>query len=391
MTFTSRRVAQPVLGIFGGGQLARMTCVAAQALGHAVRVLDPDPDCPAATVSDELITAEFDDVIAAQRLALGCTAVTVDLENVGLAALRAAAQHAPMRPSPDVLEVVQNRARQRAWLVDHEIAIPDVFHVSDAGDLDAALQKAGRPAFVKAVQGGYDGKGQVRVRSDADVEEARRLVSATPVVVEAEVDFVAEISVQVARTPDGHMSTFPPALNHHRSQVLEWSMLPAPIDADIALAARTLGEDIAEKLDVVGLLTVELFLTRDGRLLVNELAPRPHNSFHTTLGQARTSQFSQLCRAVLGLPLGEPSVSPTIVMANLLGEHWSEAGTLDVATLLAVPGVDVTVYGKRLARPGRKMGHLIAALPNPTDAFDAASRAMALLGTTLTPSPLLDP
>ncbi len=168
-------------------------------------------------------------------------------------------------------------------------------------------------------------------------------------------------------------------------------MLPAPIDADIALAARTLGEDIAEKLDVVGLLTVELFLTRDGRLLVNELAPRPHNSFHTTLGQARTSQFSQLCRAVLGLPLGEPSVSPTIVMANLLGEHWSEAGTLDVATLLAVPGVDVTVYGKRLARPGRKMGHLIAALPNPTDAFDAASRAMALLGTTLTPSPLLDP
>ncbi|MEM9069887.1 MAG: 5-(carboxyamino)imidazole ribonucleotide synthase [Myxococcota bacterium] len=391
MTFRSHVVTPPVLGIFGGGQLGRMTCVAAQALGYAVRVLDPDPHCPAATSCNELITAAFDDVIAAQRLALGCAAVTVDLEAVGLDAMRAAATHAPVRPSAEVLHVIQDRARQRAWLQENGFPIPDVRRAENEEALRNALEGVGRPAFVKATQGGYDGKGQVRVVSDEDADEAAALVRQCPVVVEENVDFLAEISVQIARRPGGEMRAFAPALNHHEQQILAWTMLPAPIDADVAARAIDLGKSLAERLDVVGLLTVELFLLKDGSLRINELAPRPHNSFHTTLGHARVSQFAQLARAVLDLPLAEPTEFPTIVVANLLGELWDpESGTLDVASALAEPGVDVTVYGKRVARLARKMGHLTATADSPEKALAAARAAMERLGRTLAPSPLVE-
>lgn len=376
-------VRPPVLGIFGGGQLARMTTVAAQALGFNVRVLDPDPHCPAATVCDELITAAFDDSIAAQRLALGCVAVTVDLENVGLDAMRAAASHAPVRPSPDVLAIVQDRDTQRAWLRRHSLPIPEVIAVSDGAELDAALAKVGRPAFVKTTRGGYDGKGQVRVESDEAHEEAREMVRHVPCVVEENVAFVAELSVQIARGPNGDVAAFPPAYNHHENQILSWSMLPAPIREETKVAAVELATRVAERLSLVGLLTVELFLLEDGSLLINELAPRPHNSYHSTLHNARSSQFDQVVRAVTGLPLGDPSVLPYIVVANLLGARWNEKGELDVQEALAVPGVDVTIYGKRVARPGRKMGHLTATAATPKDAYAAAAAAMTAMGSPL--------
>lgn len=372
-----------VLGIFGGGQLARMTAVAAQALGMRVRVLDPDPHCPAGTVADELIVAAYHDEIAAQRLALGCVAVTVDLENVGIGALEAAARHAPVHPSPNVLHIVQDRSRQRHWLDEHGFPTPPLRHVETVDELDDALQALGRPAYVKATRGGYDGKGQVRVSEDADVLDARRLVGAVPCVVEANVPYVAELSVQVARSASGETATFAPAWNHHEQQILHWTMLPAPLEPSTAEAARTLACRIAEVLDVVGLLTVELFLLDDGTLWVNELAPRPHNSFHTTLEGTRSSQFAQVARAVAGLPLGDVEALTTSVVANLLGDQWSASGVLDLSGALAVPGVDVTIYGKRVARPGRKMGHLTATGSDPVEAFERAREAMARLGALL--------
>ncbi|MFK7999970.1 MAG: 5-(carboxyamino)imidazole ribonucleotide synthase [Polyangiales bacterium] len=382
-------VRPPVLGIFGGGQLARMTTVAAHALGFNVRILDPDPHCPAATVCDELITAAFDDSIAAQRLALGCVAVTVDLENVGLDAMRAAARHAPVRPSPDVLAIVQDRDTQREWLRTHSLPIPEVIAVSTSAELDAALAKVRRPAFVKTTRGGYDGKGQVRVDGDDSQEEAREMVRHVPCVVEQNVAFVAELSVQIARGPEGEVAAFPPAYNHHEHQILSWSMLPAPIEDETKAAAIELATRVAEQLDLVGLLTVELFLLEDGSLLINELAPRPHNSFHSTLHNARSSQFDQVVRAVTGLPLGDTGVLPYIVVANLLGERWNDEGQLDVKEALAVVGVDVTIYGKRVARPARKMGHLTATAASAKGAYAAAAAAMKAMGSPL-PKGLLD-
>ena len=376
-------VRPPVLGIFGGGQLARMTAVAAQALGFNVRVLDPDPHCPAATVCNELITADFDDPIAAQRLALGCVAVTVDLENVGLEAMRAAESHAPVRPSAEVLAIVQDRDTQRAWLRRHSFPIPEVIAVASTSELDSALSKVGRPAFVKTTRGGYDGKGQVRVESHDTQEEARQMVRHVPCVVEQNVDFVAELSVQVARGPAGDVAAFPPAYNHHEDQILSWSMLPAPISEETKSAAVELATRAAERLNLVGLLTVELFLLEDGSLLINELAPRPHNSYHSTLDNARSSQFDQVVRAVTGLPLGDASVLPYIVVANLLGDRWDDKGELDLQASLAFSGVDVTIYGKRVARPSRKMGHLTATASSPKAAFEAAAAAMTAMGSPL--------
>ncbi|MFT4702637.1 MAG: 5-(carboxyamino)imidazole ribonucleotide synthase [Bradymonadia bacterium] len=376
-------VTPPVLGIFGGGQLGRMTTVAAQALGFSVRILDPDPHCPAATACDELITAAFDDPIAAQRLALGCHAVTVDLEAVGVGALEAAAQHAPVRPSADVLRVVQDRKVQREWLSEHGFPLPPLRPVSTTEALDSAVEEFGMPVFVKTTRGGYDGKGQVVVRDAASRAQAARMVEAVPCVAEAEVRFVAELSVQVARAASGHCVRFAPAWNHHVNQILEWSLLPAPCSDDVKQRAGDLATRIAEALDVVGLLTVELFLLADGTLWVNELAPRPHNSFHTTLTGTRFNQFDQVVRAVTGLPLHEATSLEHTVVCNLLGDLWLPSGALDVSGALAIDGVDVSVYGKRVARPGRKMGHLTATGTSPQQALERAQAAMQRFGYEL--------
>ena len=379
----SRVVAPQTLGIFGGGQLGRMMCVAAQALGFRVRVLDPDPHCPAAIVANETITAAFDDPIAAQRLALGCVAVTVDLEKVGLPALDAAAVHAPVRPSSRVLELVQDRAVQRAWLREQGFPMPPVRPCASGAEVRDAVEAFGFPTYVKATRGGYDGRGQVRVDSAADLPAAMEMADNVPVVAEANVPYVAELSVQVARSSTGEVACFPPAWNHHVDQILQWTLLPAPVSSEVADAARDLGARIAEALDVVGLLTVELFLLPDHTLWVNELAPRPHNSFHTTLSGTDTSQFAQAVRAVTGLTLGSPRCHTATVVANLLGDLWLEDGTLGIEGALAVPGVDVTVYGKRMARPARKMGHLTATGATADEALERATEAMARLGAPI--------
>lgn len=379
----SRVVAPPTLGIFGGGQLGRMMTVAAQALGFRVRVLDPDPHCPARVVANETITAAFDDPIAAQRLALGCVAVTVDLEKVGVAALDAAAEHAPVHPSSRVLQVVQDRAVQRAWLRDQGFPMPPIRPCSSAAEVQAAVETFGYPTYVKATRGGYDGRGQVRVDSAAELPAAMEMADHVPVVAEANVPYVAELSVQVARSSRGETASYAPAWNHHVDQILQWTLLPAPVSDAVADAARDLATRIAETLDVVGLLTVELFLLDDDTLWVNELAPRPHNSFHTTLSGTDTSQFAQAVRAVTGLRLGSPRSHTPTVVANLLGELWLDTGAPKVREALDVPGVDITIYGKRVARLARKMGHLTATGASADEALARAEEAMTRLGAPI--------
>lgn len=379
----SRAVDRPLVGIIGGGQLGSMMADAARVLGFRVRVLDPYSHCPARGASDELVTAAFDDTDAVARLARDCVAVTVDLEKVGLDALRAAAAHAPTRPSADVLYVVQDRIRQKAWLDGIAAPIAPWRAVQTPDELDAAIDALGDGVFVKAAFGGYDGRGQVRVRTPDDVALARQLVAHAPCVVEQPVPFVVELSVQVARRPSGETAVFPPALNHHTNQILAWTLLPAPLPATIAESAEELATRVADALGVEGLLTVEMFLLADGSLIVNELAPRPHNSFHTTLVAGPTSQFEQAMRAVTDLPLGEPEIWRPTVVANLLGDLWLGDTRFDAAAALHVPGVKVHLYGKTEARPARKMGHLTASAATAEEALERAEAAIHALGGEL--------
>lgn len=362
------------LGILGGGQLGRMTALAARPLGYDVRVLDPEPHCAAEPIADETITAAFDDVEAAERLARRCDVVTLEIEKIGLDAMHAVARHAPMRPGPHVLEVVQDRGRQKAWLARHGFPLGAWRSAASAEELRAAIAEIG-PSFVKRCTGGYDGRGQAEVATPNDAERAWGELGAAPCVVERALDLDLELSVMVARRPGGELAVFPPALNHHEARILEWSVMPGPFPPAIAARAEEIGRGIAEELRVEGLIAVELFLTREGELLVNELAPRPHNSFHATERACITSQFEQHVRAVCDLPLGDTAVLRPAAIVNLLGDLWHGNRPPAFGSALAIPGVGVHLYGKKGARPGRKMGHLSALGATPQEAVEAVMRA----------------
>ena len=369
--------AQPI-AIVGGGQLGRLLAIAARTLGFGVRVLDPDPFCPARRVVDELVTARLDDIDAIANLARGAAVVTFEIEAAGITALEAAAHHAPVRPRPAVLAIIQDRAAQKAWLVQHGYPVGPYRAVTDSPALDAALEELGA-SFVKRCRGGYDGRGQARVRGADDFPAARALVTGgAAAVVEQALDLEAEISVLVARSSRGEIAVYPPALNHHEGGVLAWSLLPASLPASILAEARAIARAIAVDLDIEGLLTVELFVARDGRLLVNELAPRPHNTFHATEMACVTSQFEQGIRAILGLPLGSVELVRPAALGNLLGDRWAN-GAPAFARALAIPGVRLHLYEKREARPGRKMGHLLASGATSEEALariDAALKSL---------------
>ena len=378
-----RQVELPWIGIIGGGQLGAMMADAARVLGFRVRVLDPSADCPARAACDELIIGAFDDVHAVAHTARGCHAVTVDLEKVGVPALEAAAQRAPVRPGPQVLAMVQDRIAQKTWLSQHDLPTAPWRPATNVAELEAALEEFGYDAFVKAAFGGYDGLGQVRVRSRADLDAARQLVAGQRCVVEQTVPFMAELSVQVARRPSGQTAVFPPALNHHVRQVLAWTLMPAPLPLSVAQQAEAIATRLATTLAIEGLLTVEMFLSQDGSLLVNELAPRPHNSFHTTLVGTATSQFEQAIRAAADLPLGRTDADGFTVVANLLGDLWMGEAAFPLASALEVPFTRVNLYGKTEARPGRKMGHVTTRGATAAEALERAATAMRSLGGAL--------
>ncbi|HUF30624.1 MAG TPA: 5-(carboxyamino)imidazole ribonucleotide synthase [Gemmatimonadaceae bacterium] len=374
------RIVPPgsTIGIFGGGQLGRMTSMAARALGYHIRILDPDPECAARPVADGVVTAGFDDPLGAAELARASDVVTLEIEKIAPASLRAAALYAPVRPDAHVIEIVQDRGRQKRWLAEHGFPMGAYRDVHSAGQLATAVTELDGAVFVKSCAGGYDGRGQALVDSPDYAHAAWRAIGGGPAVAERAQDLELELSVMVARAPNGEMVVFPPAVNHHEDRILVWSVLPGVLPPEIISQATDLSCAIADQIGLEGLLAVELFLLRDGALLVNELAPRPHNSFHATERACVTSQFEQHVRSVCGLPLGSTEIVTPAAIVNLLGDLWND-GPPRFERALRLPGVRLHLYGKTGARPGRKMGHLSAMGATPQEAVTRAQEAMALL------------
>ncbi len=368
------------IGILGGGQLGRMMALSARTLGFQVQALDPDPACPARWVVDQCYTADFGDVRSAAQLARACDVVTLEIEKIPLPSLKAAAEHAPLRPSAALLEMIQHRGRQKAWLAQSGFPVGAWREVNSAEALRAAVEALGGRCFVKSCEGGYDGRGQVQVKSADEAAQAWRELGERAVVAEAALALEAEISVLVARSPRGETAVYPPAFNHHEERILAWSLLPGPMTPRVAARATEMARDMANALQVEGLLVVEMFLMADGQVLVNELAPRPHNSFHATEVACLTSQFEQAVRAVCNLPLGSVEVVRPAAIVNLLGDLWLREGGPRFEQVLAMPGVRLHLYGKRDARKGRKMGHLSAVGATPEEALARVKAASHALG-----------
>ena len=348
------------IGIFGGGQLGRMTGFAARSMGYDVRVLDPDPRAPARPIASASFTAAFDDAGAADEMANGCGVVTVEIETIAVSSLEAASRHAPVRPSGTMLHVAQDRARQKAWLSGHGFPLGPFAIAESATTCADAIQSLGGRVIVKSSTGGYDGRGQARVTTTAEAAAAWTTMGGRTCVVERQLDLALELSVLVARRPSGHLVVYPPALNHHESGILRWSVLPGAVPAPAGLSAQRIASAIAEQFDLEGLLATEFFVTTDGELFVNEIAPRPHNSYHGSERACSTGQFEQHVRAICDLPLGEVTLARPTAIVNLLGDLWVDGAAPDFAAALVVPGVRLHLYGKGTARAGRKMGHLSA-------------------------------
>ena len=369
------------IGILGGGQLGRMTAMAARTMGYHVHVLDPDGDCAASAVADRVVAAKFDDADAAADLAQHCDVVTLEIEQIGVDALAAAMRHAPVSPGPHILAIIQDRSKQKAWLRERGFPIGAYRDVTTASELEDAARDLGA-LFVKSCRGGYDGRSQARVASAAEAPDAWQSLGGRASVAEQALDLQAELSVMVARRPSGETRVYPPSLNYHARQILAWSVMPATLPPTVTTLAEEIAMGIADQFALEGILAVELFLLADGTLLVNELAPRPHNSFHQTEVACSTSQFEQLVRAACDLPLGDPSARRPGAIFNLFGELW-EHGAPYFEAALAQPGIRLHLYGKRGARAGRKMGHLSATGDTAEDALARVLAAATALGARL--------
>jgi 5-(carboxyamino)imidazole ribonucleotide synthase len=351
------------IGILGGGQLGRMFAIAARRMGYRVASFDPTQDCPTGQVADVEVTAAYDDVDAAVRFAQAVDVVTFEFENVPAETLAAIEKIRPVRPSPFVLDTCRHRLREKTFLQSNKFPLAEFRAARSVEELREAIGSIGFPCVVKTAAFGYDGKGQAKISSIDAVEGAWSglgSAAANGAVVEQFVKFDREISVIVARTESGETRCFPPFENEHRNHILDVTTVPASLPPRLAKEAVELATAIAVKLEVVGLLTVEMFVETGGRLLVNELAPRPHNSGHVTFDAAVTSQFEQQLRAVCGLPLGDPTMLKPAAMANLLGDLWKGDRPLNFEAALWDRRVKLHLYGKHEAKPGRKMGHLVA-------------------------------
>ncbi len=367
------------IGILGGGQLGRMTAMAARSLGYHLAALDPDPSCAARFLVETCVTAAFDDVVAAKELAQRCNVATVEIEKISIEVMRAVQEIIPMRPGPDVLHVVQDRARQKDWLAERGFPVGPYRKAATEEELRQAAQTLGGRCYVKVTRGGYDGRGQDILTGPEEAARVWQLLGGVPVVVEKGLELDSELSVLVARRPSGEARSYAPALNHHIKGILEWSVLPGPLPHAVANQAESIARDITAALGVEGLLVAEFFLTRGGELYVNELAPRPHNTFHTTEVACATSQFEQHTRSVCDLPLGSTELIRPAAIVNLLGDLWTGDAPPPFDRALEIPGVRVHLYGKRVARPGRKMGHLSAIGATPEEALQKVQEARARL------------
>jgi 5-(carboxyamino)imidazole ribonucleotide synthase len=392
---SSQKVVEPggllaggLIGILGGGQLGRMTAMAARTMGYRVRVMDPEAACPASFVVDEVVVGKWDDVAAARRLASGADAVTLEIEQIGVDALREVAALAPLRPGVEPIRIIQDKILQKNWLAEKGIPVGAFRVVTSEAELAAAVAALGGRVFFKTARGGYDGRGQVRLGFDGPATEAAIVdgwaaLGGRPAVAEMALELDFEISVMAARAPSGEVRCYPAARNHHERQILAWSVLPAGIPEALEARAQDIARGIITALDLEGLVCVEMFITKSGELLVNELAPRPHNSYHQSERACATSQFEQLVRCACNLPLGDTEVLTPAAIVNLLGDVWLDAagGKPDFAAALSVPGVRLHLYEKHEARAGRKMGHLSATGATAEEALERVLEAKKRLGT----------
>lgn len=367
------------IGVLGGGQLGRMLGFAARAMGYRLVALDPDPACPTAAVADEIVVGRYDDVDAARRLAAMSDVVTYELEHVGLEAATAAGDLAPLRPGLTALRATQDRLAERRFIRDIGEHAAPWREVRGPAEAEAAAEALGYPVRLKLPLGGYDGRSQVRIESRREVAAAVVSLGGAdgrPLLLEREIDFEAELSVVCARDRSGRTLAYPVSRNVHDAGILAETVAPAPIDPIVANDAREIADSIARGLDLVGVLTVELFQLRGGGLMINELAPRVHNSGHWSIEGAATSQFEQHLRAILGLPLGSVAPHGVAAMVNLLGTGSDrDARLAGMEDALADPGAHVHVYGKRRVFERRKMGHVTVV---GTDADEALARARAV-------------
>jgi 5-(carboxyamino)imidazole ribonucleotide synthase len=377
------RVASAILpgstiGVLGGGQLGRMFAMAARRLGYRVHTLAPDDDTPTGQIADVEINASYDDLDAVTRFAQNVDVVTFEFENVSAAAAAAAEAHAIVRPNGRSLEIAQHRIREKTFIADLGVPVTPFAAIRTEADLAAAIRSIGTPSVLKTASFGYDGKGQIAIRDSSQAAAAWDALGRREAILEAFVDLEREISVIAARGVDRSWSAFTPFENVHRNHILDITVSPADVGAAIARQAVDATHAVMDALEYVGLLCIEFFVTRDDRVLVNEIAPRPHNSGHLTFDACRTSQFEQQVRAVCGLPLGSPELLQPAAMANLLGDLWQD-GEPDWAAALALPDLKLHLYGKSSARPGRKMGHVTALAATTADARQRVSSARGLL------------
>ena len=366
----TRRPDQPIqpgatIGVLGGGQLGRMFAMAARRMGYLVHTLSPETDTPTGQVADVEISAAYEDLDAVRAFARQVEVVTFEFENIPAATIEAVDELVPVRPGGLVLHTTQHRLREKTFLANAGFPVTPHAHVRTLNELRDGLRRLGCPAVLKTAGFGYDGKGQQLIKSEGDTAEAFAALDGQEAILEAFVDFRCELSVVAARSANGQTVHYGVIENRHQHHILDVSIAPANVSLEVARAATEITESLLEQLGVVGVLCVEFFLARDGKLYVNELAPRPHNSGHLTIDACATSQFEQQVRAVCGLPLGSSAQLRPAAMANLLGDLWQH-GALDWTAACAFSPVKLHLYGKHAARAGRKMGHLTA-LADTTD------------------------
>ena len=363
------------IGIVGGGQLGRMSALAAARLGYRCHVLTGDANSPAAQVASSITLGNYNNLAALEVFSESCDVISFEFENIDAAGLELLRQHRPVRPSPEILRIAQERIAEKSFL--NRIGIPTApwRAVTNPAELEAAAAALGLPAVLKTTRLGYDGKGQALLRAPSDLAPAFAQLEPKPLILEGFIDFACELSVIVARNPAGEIAVFDTVQNHHKRHILDLTLAPAPVDPEIAALAQAYARTLAEALQLEGLLALELFVDRDGQVLANEMAPRPHNSGHWTIDACPVSQFEMHIRAIAGLPLPPATRHADAVMKNLVGPDdlalWPE--------IVATPGLIPHHYGKAEARPGRKMGHVTVlfpygALPGPFGIRDAFGR-----------------
>ncbi len=365
------------VGVLGSGQLGRMFAIAARRLGYRVHTFSPEYDTPTGQIADEEVRGSYDDLDAVRAFARQVDVVTFEFENVSVASTEAAAALVPVRPSGAVLHTTQHRKREKQFLAALGIPVAEFVLVNSLEDLRDGVIRLGTPCVLKTAGFGYDGKGQAKITVDTDLAAAWQAANGSESVLEAFVDFECEVSLIAARGVQGEWADFGLVRNDHARHILDVTTAPAAVSEATRREAVEIARTVMESLDVVGVLCVEFFLTRSGRLIVNELAPRPHNSGHYTVDACLTSQFEQQLRAVCGLPLGSTEQFRPAAMANLLGDLWQPQRPPAWTAALALPDVKLHLYGKAEPRPGRKMGHLTALAGT---AAEAAARVRAARG-----------